>query len=459
MGVAGTTSAQSQQQLEAISRLLDNLPESTTTVSASFVRLPDGTNFCEHNAELPLIPASNQKVITGAAALEILGVDYIFETTLSSDDRNLIIRGSGDPGFGDPRLADDDSTDPINVFRKWLAVLRSNGITHISGDILIDDRVFDNQWVHPSWEPQDLAKWYAAPVGGLNFNDNCIEVTLWPTTSGELVGFEVFPPTPWINLQNNCRSGNRKPWIHRKDLSPTFELRGQTSKRVTLQPVAISDPGIFTGQVFKQVLAEGGVVVQGDVKRAAVPLATGSSQRVLDTHQTHISKVLRRSLSQSQNLFAECLLKSAGRHSTPGKPGSWDSGTRAVLHRLQQWNIDTQGMVIADGSGLSRDNRISARHIVDVLRHVYMDKAAGGVFINSLALNGSRGTLRKRMADMPGQIWGKSGYMKGIRSLSGYVASQSGKWYAFSVMFNDIRASTGPYNQIHEQICEILAKD
>ncbi|MCH8879036.1 MAG: D-alanyl-D-alanine carboxypeptidase, partial [Planctomycetes bacterium] len=118
---------------------------------------------------------------------------------------------------------------------------------------------------------------------------------------------------------------------------------------------------------------------------------------------------------------------------------------------------DTSGMVIADGSGLSRDNRASARQIVQILRHVYMDSDGGSLFIDSLSLNATRGTLRKRMKDIPGRVMAKTGYMRGVRSLSGYVRATPKEWYAFSVLFNEIPGGTAPYNRIHDDVCRALA--
>ncbi|MCH7631905.1 MAG: D-alanyl-D-alanine carboxypeptidase [Planctomycetes bacterium] len=141
----------------------------------------------------------------------------------------------------------------------------------------------------------------------------------------------------------------------------------------------------------------------------------------------------------------------------PGKAGSWQAGGAVALETIRGWGIDTSGMVIADGSGLSRDNRASARQIVQILRHVYMDSDGGSLFMDSLSLNATRGTLRKRMKDIPGRVMAKTGYMRGVRSLSGYVRASPKEWYAFSVLFNEIPGGTAPYNRIHDDVCRALA--
>lgn len=179
------------------------------------------------------------------------------------------------------------------------------------------------------------------------------------------------------------------------------------------------------------------------------------------TATTPVADVVTRCLRDSQNFFAECLLKSLGRlaEQSSGEPrqGSWQSGPEVVMRTLGSWGVDTTGMVVADGSGLSRSNRLSAGQVVQILRHMYLDPKIGPQFIDSLALNAEHGTLKKRMKDIPGRVWGKTGYMAGIRSLSGYVRADEQTWYAFSVIFNDIRGPTAPYNRIHDNLCRVLA--
>ena len=475
---AGTSAAHAdhEQRVARLQNVLDRLPHAQTVVSAAVMSLPDGEIIYERNADRVLIPASNQKIIPGAVALAKLGAAHSFDTRLALDGDDLIIIGSGDPGLGDSKLAERRGGRPTDVFVQWADILAQRGITTIQGDIVVEDQIFERPWVHPSWEESDLSKWYAAPVGGLNFNDNCIEITLRPTTPGELVRFEVFPPSAWIRIDNRCKTSpsksKNKPWIHRPSFEgglvpgdPLYELRGRCSRKSELQSVSVSDPGIFTGEVLNAVLKSHGIDVRGEVRRAApVPqtYATNSHGReILAVHSTPLADVLRRALGDSQNLFAECLIKSLAvrpaSDGLPGKAGSWQAGGAVALETIRGWGIDTSGMVIADGSGLSRDNRASARQIVQILRHVYMDSSGGSLFMDSLSLNATRGTLRKRMKDIPGRVMAKTGYMRGVRSLSGYVRASPKEWYAFSILFNNIPGGTAPYNLIHDEVCRTLA--
>ncbi len=460
--------ADHEQRIARLHKLLDRLPHPKAVVSAAVMSLPDGEIIYERNADRVLIPASNQKIVPSAVALAKLGVAYSFDTRLALDGEDLIIIGSGDPGLGDSQLADQHGGRPTDVFVQWAEILARRGITTIQGDIVVEDQIFEQPWIHPSWEESDLHKWYAAPVGGLNFNDNCIEITLQPTTPGELVRFEVFPPSAWIRIDNRCKTSSskskNKPWIHRPSSDPMYQLRGRCNRPSELKSVSVPDPGIFTGEVFKAVLKLHGIDVRGEVRRATQVARSGVAdlrrREILAVHSTPLTDVLRRALGDSQNLFAECLMKSlSGRPVSDGqrgKAGSWQAGGAVALETIRGWGIDTNGMVIADGSGLSRDNRASARQIVRILRHVYMDSAAGSLFMDSLSLNATRGTLRKRMKDIPGRVMAKTGYMRGVRSLSGYVRATPKAWYAFSVLFNEIPGGTAPYNRIHDNICRTL---
>lgn len=450
-----------KERADALAGLLDKLPHQAVRVSAAVMSLPDGRMIYRRNDTRVLVPASNQKIITAAVALSALGVAYRFETQLALQGGNLVLIGGGDPGLGDPRLAEDSGRSRLHVFERWADLLAGRGLTTIAGDLIIDDSALESTHFHPSWEEADLTHWYAAPVGGLNFNDNCIEVTVWPTAKGQPVRYQVFPGTDWVRIANRCLTGAKnKPWIHRPSSEPLYQLRGQCNRRAELQSVAVPDPGIFAGEVLKSVLRARGIEITGSVRRRVVKSTSQNELEVIASHATPMADVLGRAMRDSQNLFAECLFKSAGRRPSGReealKPGSWAAGGQFAAQTLQSWGIDTSGMIASDGSGLSRDNRASAAQLVQVLRRMYLDTKVGHLFIESMSLNATDGTLRKRMKDIPARVRAKTGYLKGIRSLSGYVMAGEDRWYAFSVIFNNIPGGTAPYNRIHDNICRAL---
>ena len=123
---------------------------------------------------------------------------------------------------------------------------------------------------------------------------------------------------------------------------------------------------------------------------------------------------------------------------------------------LQRAGCDVQNMVVADGSGLSRSNRLTALDLARLLQYMHKH-AESKTFMESLAGNRTGGKLKRRMSDVDADVFAKTGYLTGVRSLSGYVRTKENCWYAFSVIFNGFRGSSGPYNKLHEKVCDILA--
>ncbi|MCG3137168.1 MAG: D-alanyl-D-alanine carboxypeptidase [Phycisphaerae bacterium] len=450
-------------QVAKLRKLLDKLPNQKVEMGACIMRLSDGLILYERNADLPLIPASNQKLLTAAVAVERLGSDFAFETRLYRQGRDLLLVGGGDPALGDAKVAADNNSTALTVFENWAKYLRDQKLTFIEGQILIDDRWFESEWIHPTWEADDLNKWYAAPVGGLNFNDNCIEVALKPTQAGGLVEYTVFPPNGWTKIINQCKTGgNAKPWLHREKDGQSFSIRGQTREVVELGSAPVADPGLFTGEVLRESLIGAGISVVGGVQRwdpTQQPIQPGEEPTLLATNRTPISSVLRRALTDSQNLFAECLLKTLSRAPNAGSnPGSWTAGQQVIRQTLESWGIDVTGLVVVDGSGLSRDNRLTARQLLRVLQTVHGWGPKGDLLIRNLAVNGRSGTLRKRMTDIPDRVWGKTGYIRGVRTFSGYVIGADQQWYAVVILFNNLPGGSAPYNDIHDEVCRILAR-
>jgi D-alanyl-D-alanine carboxypeptidase/D-alanyl-D-alanine-endopeptidase (penicillin-binding protein 4) len=172
-----------------------------------------------------------------------------------------------------------------------------------------------------------------------------------------------------------------------------------------------------------------------------------------------MTDILWRINKNSQNLFAECLCKLSGQlyESRRGRqvPGSWKSGDRAIRDFLHRVHVRDQGLVVADGSGLSEDNRVTARIITDLLaamdRHPYRD-----AFRDSLCIAGRDGTLSGRMKDLVGHVFAKTGQITGVRSLSGYIDRRDGGRLCFSIIYNRIPGSVKPYEELQDEACRLL---
>src|SRR3989304_2008916 len=180
--IAPSTLAGAGPGLEAELRtVLGRLPHAAAIVGACVIDLASDRVIYAQNADAALTPASTMKLFAMTAALTELGPQFAFETVLATDGRNLIVVGDGDPGFGDERLHKSRSETIAAPFERWADALRQRGLAALPGDLILDESIFDDQRLHPSWERADLDNWYAAPVGGLNYNDNCLDFVVAPS--------------------------------------------------------------------------------------------------------------------------------------------------------------------------------------------------------------------------------------------------------------------------------------
>ena len=389
-------------------------------------------------ADEPMIPASNMKLITTAAALDALGVDYTFKTRLlhlpatehpGKGDR-LVVVGDGDPGFADPKLLKSRDETIDAMLKRWTDAVAATGVRRIA-ELIVDDRAFDRQFVHPTWPSDQLQHWYCAQVAGLNFHDNVIEVHPLPTQAGQSPQIVLVPEARFVNANNKAVTGNVNTfWVSRTQGTNNFVYAGVVKHRLASPAeVTVHDPPMFFLRVLKERLEAAGITVD----RISRPADDQPSFRgkVLVTEETKLTDIIARANKSSQNLFAEALLKRAGREVT-GSVGSWDSGAAAVRIFLKE-RLGSRASVVrvADGSGLSRDNQVTARILSDLLRDMFADEKLGPTFINSLAVGGIDGSLRKRLRETPslrGRVLAKSGYINGVVTLSGYlILSRDGK--------------------------------
>ena len=417
-------------------------------------------------------PASNQKVITTAAALAILGPDYAYRTVLAMRGSDLVIIGSGDPSIGDPRMARAAGEPITAVFHDWAARLKQRGVTEIKGDLLFDDTIFELEHVHPSWQGRfNLQQWYTAPVGGLNFNDNCVDVLIKPAKAiGQPAVIILIPNTPWTKLANKTKTAKKgEPLISRSGDGPvTVTVSGKVSRPNSVEDpfsLTIDDPGQFFAATCRTVLAAKGIKVHGQTKRQRVRLADGSlpkDVKILAVYERKLKDMLWRCNKSSQNVFAEALFKTVGYHkSNPSsRIGSNKTASAAVLAFLEQLGLNTEGLVIDDGSGLSHENRCTPDAIARVLTLMHYT-SMGKVLRSSMATPGEQvGTLRKRLKDLAGKVFAKTGTISGVSALSGYVDGPDGRRYAFCVLCNDThkaKGGTSAARRVQDALCRKLA--
>ncbi len=438
------------------------------TVGVRVLDLPHGEEVFSFNADRAFTPASNMKLVTTAAAVDLLGLDFTYKTVLARKGDDLLIVGAGDPGTGDPKFADQRKESVTAMFQRWATALKAAGVTEVRGALLFDDSIFDDARINPTWNTAELDTWYAAPVGGLNFNDNCIDLVVEPAhKTGDPVVVTMIPPTQTVQLINTCRSGgNGTPLVRRKPGEDVLILTGQCSKKRGVAPVAVHDPGRLFAGACREALAGAGIRIAQSIKRTRIRQADGSlpsDWKIIATHETSLGDVISRCNKSSQNLFAECMLKTLGyyhgRSPTDAAPvGSWTTGRIAIRKFLMKAGLPPYECVIDDGSGLSRDNRLTPTHLTNVLHYMY-NHPARAQFMQSLAVSGREGTVKGRMKDISGQVYAKTGYVSGARALSGYVSDRNGKnWACFSILFNGVKGGTASCAAIQDDMVRIVAQ-
>jgi len=451
------------QSLDArMGALLANPQLKSAAVSMEIVEVVPGkapATLFSHNSNTALGPASNCKILTTAAAFERYGSKAEFKTLLFKVGEDLVLVGGGDPAFADVKLAQQKNASPTAVFEQWAEALKSQGISSYQS-LIVDDRIFDQQWVHPNWPADQRLDWYCAPIGGLNFNDNCLD---WmPKLAGSGISLELIPNTSYIAISNKATRGKEtRVSLLRPPTSNNFELRGTVAASATTPySVPIYDPGLWTGTILKDVLAKAGISATAkSAVRRAEPSERFPGGTLVATHRTTILDVLQRANTNSLNMMAEGLCKRLGYDSTDGKePGSWTNGPAAVEAYITSLGVPSSAISLDDGSGLSNKNRASAHAFTTVLAHV-ASRPDGRLFMESFAVPGEDGTLQKRFKNMSvaDHIRAKTGHITGVSTLSGYVEMPAtggkGRLFAFSILCNKYQGNVNPWQ---DQVCQNL---
>jgi D-alanyl-D-alanine carboxypeptidase/D-alanyl-D-alanine-endopeptidase (penicillin-binding protein 4) len=391
--------------------------------------------------DAPRAPASNQKILVACAALTLLGRDFQFDTRIGvGEGGDLVVIGDGDPNLSGRLFGGD----PTKVFRAMARDVAAKGVRSVR-DLVLDASRFDAEYVHPEWPKDQLERWYCAPVAALVYNDSCWDVTVMPGTApGAPSRISAEPSFLSPVVLNRCETvgGRGNPVVHiGRAESGDFEVRG----KITLASagvsgnVAVRDPVRFFGEAFRAALAAEGIAVEGQVREGKLPLA-----KELLAYRSDFAKTLDVMLVHSQNLYAECVFKRLG-------DGSFASASDAVARALRSLEVPTAGLVARDGSGLSKENRVSARTMYGVLQAMRDEP----LFVESLAAGGE-GTLRRRYRDLGERVRAKTGTIDGVSALSGYVTGRDGTRYVFTILANG--ASTARARKLQDLVVTSLAK-
>lgn len=412
-------------QAESFQNLLNKHKQTSARFSIYAVDAAKGTVLYRVNSAQPRIPASNMKLVSSASAVHYLGGDYTYRTIVALLGRDLVVVGSGDPLLADPKQAASAQQASDQVMARIAAAVKDAGVTDVE-NIVIDTSVFDNSRVHPSWPADQLNQWYACEVSGLNFSVNCVRITATRGSSSALLEME--PRNHYVHLVNQLQlvtKNDSAVGAYRNSTPNKLLVKGRLNKQAGFD-VAIENPAGLFASVLCDSLRNAGVTVRGQLLQKYVK--ADPSLKPLTVIETPLRDVLKRCNTDSLGLAAECLVKTVSAEHTEGKiNGEWAHGLKLAADYLRSLQIADGQFVLDDGSGLSRNNRLTCEAIVAVLSDMHKSPHAQ-MFFDSLAVGGVDGTAAKFFGQAPykGNILGKTGYIAGVRSFSGLCRTPRG---------------------------------
>ncbi|MBI5178896.1 MAG: D-alanyl-D-alanine carboxypeptidase/D-alanyl-D-alanine-endopeptidase [Nitrospinae bacterium] len=435
-----------------IERIMNNPCLNRAKVCLQVKSLNNGQVYYQKNPDELLVPASNMKIITAATALKTLKPWYKFDTIFSHTgerkgevlDGDLVITGQGDPHIGT-----EDLWGMSNEIRR-------RGIRQIKGNIVLDDGYFDGEAFPPGWRISSIRKAYEAPGGALSLNFNTVTVIVTPpASSGARPTVSVDPQSPYFTIVNNMNTVSRgRTFVairmkRRPDGGEILEVIGKVrpGARESAYFRSVADPVLYFGHTFIEMLKNAGVTVNGQIVHSQ---ASKPSKKIF----VHSSRPLILQVMDmnkfSNNFMAEQILKTIGAEEV-SSPGTIGKGVYVVERLLHSWGLINRFHIV-DGSGLSKENRLTCSLLTDVLEKMYKEWEGGPEFITSLAVMGKEGSVRKRRLSATEPIRVKTGTLDAVSALSGYYPLENGEVLGFSMIFNNLGCYHGMAQHIQNRL-------
>lgn len=442
---------------QALDRILDAPALKGGITGAIVVRVGDGQTLYARNPDTRLLPASNLKLFTSAAALEMLGGDFRFTTRVLAAERpdsggtvrgDVVLRG-----VGDSSLLTQDLDD-------LAAQMAREGVRRITGNILGDGSVFTDGPYGLGWEWDDLSDEEFPQIAGLELNRGDIAVHAAPGGSvGAPVVVTLDPPTGFVPIISRARTGAAKtpggfsmqrPWNGSAIVLTGALPLGTASD----QNIPVMEPPRYAATVFRECLKRHGVAVGGLGFMGQTP---PSATAVLASHvSVPLAPYLALMNKPSDNLLAESLVRTLG--AVKGDGGNYASGYAVETALFQKLGVDTSAIRLVDGCGVGRRNVVTARAVGQLLLGMHR-QADWNVYYDSLPIAGVDGTLRNRLKGTraTGNVHAKTGTLTGVRALSGYVTGGQGDLYAFSLLMNNFPGTARQVGDVQDKFVIYLA--
>ncbi|HEV7889814.1 MAG TPA: D-alanyl-D-alanine carboxypeptidase/D-alanyl-D-alanine-endopeptidase [Pyrinomonadaceae bacterium] len=470
------------EELRARVREIVSRPEfAASNLAIKVASLDTGRVLLEENAGKWMQPASNMKLYTVAAALDRLGPDYHFITSVYAPARadasgtirgDLVVYGRGDPSYATRFNAPNDP-DYYRAIDDLATRITAAGVRRVEGDLVGDESYFTGGPLPTGWEWDDLQWWYGAEVSALTVNDNSIDLSIKPgARAGDPCRITIGPDTSVVTIvdrtKTSDRGSTRELSVHRPLGQNTIEIRGTMplDDRGFNASLAVPRPALVFVTMLRTALERRGVVFTGGVRTLDAqaradgnPLPVSSLVEIATRQSPPLSVIAAQTLKPSQNLYAELILRALGKATSANpKQTSEEAGIAAVKEFIPRAGVAPDRLVMLDGSGLSRANLVTAESTLRLL--IYMNQhRASVVFREALPVAGLDGTLRNRMKGTPAQnnVRAKTGTLGTATSLSGYLFSAAGERLVFSLMINNPPRDTDPRAGFTDAIAVLLA--
>jgi serine-type D-Ala-D-Ala carboxypeptidase/endopeptidase (penicillin-binding protein 4) len=435
-----------------------------TIIALDIFDLTDSVLLFRQNNKLLLRPASNMKLLTSAAALINLGEYYSFRTDLYHtgviDEETLygdiFVVGGFDPDF---------TTKDLDSLVK---VVKSLGIKKIIGGVNGDISKKDSLYWGKGWMWDDDPEPTAPYLSALNINDNSIEVFVEGSKIDSPAVVTLIPNTNFVQVKNNSLTVSQdtsenyfvtRDWVGKEN---TIIVNGRVNKisvidsAEQISKVNLLHPERYFLTLFKERLELEGIYTEKpiDIKRLEEnPVYLSTIYRSIDTVLSELNK-------ESDNLCAEMLIYAMA-YKDSGAPASSENGLATIKRFIDTLGFNSEDYSMADGSGVSHYNLVSAELLLETLKYMYYQKQElFSLFYNSLPIAGGDGTLEKRMKNTSAQlnVHAKTGTLNGVSNLSGYVTAKNGHLIAFSIMIQNFVEEYSKARNFQNLICELLAE-
>ncbi len=447
----------------SLKKFIENHALQHASLSASIIDAGSGRPVMEYDSRKSLTPASALKIVTSAAALELLGPDYKFKTVLGytgsvTDGRlqgDIIIKGGGDPALGSEYFKDHYG----DFIKGWINAIKSLGIKNITGRIIADDSYYDYLPVPAKWLWEDAGNYYGAGAYGISVFDNTCKIHFNTTDSlrPSITGFS--PAESKIELTNRLiAAGNTdEGYVFAAPYSKYGWIAGSipVNREDFILKASVSDPPLLLAKIIDRKLKDEGISVAGAPTTARIleKSLTTPLKTITEINSPSLKEIIMVLNHNSVNLYAEHLTKELGK--VFRNSGTTQAGIEVIKEFLSGAGVNLSGMFIEDGSGLSPMNAVNAKEMTGLL--LYM-KTKGKYFpdyFDSFADAGKEGTLRYyfRNKVFESRVKAKGGSMKGVRSFAGYFKTASGRDVIFCIIVNHY---SGPASDIITGIEEII---